>query len=58
MHKQSSTIANYIGRVDHTVPNTFGITINRGSAEGQRHKNGIYSSSQLRKQGCGSGKDP
>jgi hypothetical protein len=50
MHKQFLTIANYIGRV--------GITINRGSAEGKKHKNGTYSSFQMKKQGCGSGKDP
>jgi hypothetical protein len=36
MHKQFPTIANYLCRVDNTV----GITINRGSAEGQKHKNG------------------
>ncbi len=53
MHKQFSTIANYIGRVDHTVQYTYGITINRGNAEGQKHKNGTYSSSQMRKQGSG-----
>ncbi len=56
MHKQFSTIANYIGRVDNTVPYTYGIAINRGSAEEQKHENGTNNSSQLRKQG--SGKDP